>query len=70
MWSPDGRWIAYAKRLPTQLHAVFVYDTESGRVHQVTDGLADAYQPAWDRSRTPSSLKDPHCLNMTTQRLP
>ncbi|MEX0893827.1 MAG: PDZ domain-containing protein [Gemmatimonadota bacterium] len=50
VWSPDSKWIAYAKRLPTQLHAVHVYDVENARVHQVTDGLADAFQPAWDRS--------------------
>ena len=50
VWSPDSRWIAYAKRLPTQLHAIFVYDVAAGRVHQVTDGLADAVWPAWDAS--------------------
>ena len=50
VWSPDSKWIAYAKRLPTQLHAVYVYGVEDGRVRQVTDGLADAWQPAWDRS--------------------
>jgi len=47
-WSPDSRWIAYAKRLPTQLHAIFVYDTQNGRSTQVTDGMADALAPAWD----------------------
>jgi tricorn protease len=50
VWSPDSKWIAFAKRLPTQLHAIYVYDVEGARVHQVTDGLADAFQPAWDRS--------------------
>lgn len=50
VWSPDSRWIAYAKRLPTQLHAIFVYDVAAGRVHQATDGLADAVWPAWDAS--------------------
>jgi len=47
-WSPDSRWIAYAKRLSTQLHAIFVYDTQSGRATQLTDGMADAVAPAWD----------------------
>lgn len=47
-WSPDSRWIAYAKRLPTQLHAIFVYDTQGGRVTQLTDGMSDAVAPAWD----------------------
>jgi len=47
-WSPDSRWIAYTKRLPTQLHAVFAYDTQTGRSTQLTDGMADVISPAWD----------------------
>ena len=50
VWSPDSKWIAYAKRLPTQLHAIYVYDVTLGKVHQVTDGMADAVWPAWDQS--------------------
>ena len=49
-WSPDSRWIAYAKRLPSLYRAIFVYDTQNGQTHQVTDGLADATWPAWDAS--------------------
>ena len=49
-FSPDGRWIAYAKRLPTYLRAIFVYNVETGAKHQFTDGLADATSPAWDAS--------------------
>ncbi len=48
VWSPDSKWIAYAKRLPTQLRAIFVYDLLNSRVRQVTDGLSDANSPAWD----------------------
>jgi tricorn protease len=48
VWSPDSRWIAYAKRLPNLLHAVFVYSVEEGRTRQVTDGYSDAFSPAWD----------------------
>jgi tricorn protease len=50
VWSPDSRWIAYTKRNASQIHSVFVYDTRSGQVHQVTDGMADATSPAWDGS--------------------
>ncbi|MGH7506462.1 MAG: S41 family peptidase, partial [Longimicrobiales bacterium] len=49
-WSPDSRYIAYAKRLPNLLHAVFVYSVEDGQTHQVTDGYSDAMAPAWDAS--------------------
>ncbi|MEP6622319.1 MAG: PDZ domain-containing protein, partial [bacterium] len=47
-FSPDGRWIAYSRRLPSLLRAVFVYNVETGAKHQITDGLADATSPAWD----------------------
>jgi tricorn protease len=50
VWSPDSRWIAYAKRLPSLYRAIFVYDVETGETKQVTDGLADATSPAWDAS--------------------
>jgi tricorn protease len=50
VWSPDSRWIAYAKRLDSQLRAIFVYDTETGETHQLTDGMADAITPVWDAS--------------------
>jgi tricorn protease len=49
-WSPDGRWIAYAKQLPNLLRAVFVYSLETGKTHQITDGMSDARYPAFDKS--------------------
>jgi tricorn protease len=50
VWSPDSRWVAYPKRLKSLFRAIFVYDTETGQVKQVTDGMADATSPAWDAS--------------------
>ena len=50
VWSPDSRWVAYARRLPTLYRAIFVYNVESGQTTQLTDGLADATWPAWDAS--------------------
>jgi tricorn protease len=49
-WSPDSKWVAYAKRLDNQLHVIMLYDVEAERTHQVTDGMADALSPAWDAS--------------------
>jgi len=49
-FSPDGRWIAYSRRLPSMFRAIFVYDVETGQKTQLTDGLADATSPAWDAS--------------------
>ena len=50
VWSPDSRYIAYARRLDTQLRVISVYDTETGERHQLTDGMADAITPVWDES--------------------
>ncbi|HMS01951.1 MAG TPA: PDZ domain-containing protein, partial [Gemmatimonadaceae bacterium] len=50
VWSPDSRFIAYVKRLPTQLRAIWVYDVTTQRTQQLTDGLSDAMSPAWDAS--------------------
>jgi len=49
-WSPDSRFIAYARQLDNRLRAVFVHSLETGRSQQVTDGLADARYPVFDRS--------------------
>jgi tricorn protease len=50
VWSPDSRWIAYAKRLPSLYRAIFVYDVQTGQTKQLTDGMADANWAAWDAS--------------------
>jgi tricorn protease len=50
VWSPDSKWVAYASRLKSLYHAIFVSNVETGEAHQVTDGLADAVWPAWDAS--------------------
>ncbi len=50
VWSPDSKWIAYASRLRSMYHAIFVSNVETGETKQVTDGLADAVWPAWDES--------------------
>jgi tricorn protease len=47
-WAADSRWIAYTRRLPSQLHAVFLYSTETGKPTQVTDGMSDARYAAFD----------------------
>ena len=47
-WSPDSKWIAYSKNLPTHMRAIFVYSIADKTVHQVTDGLADSISPAFD----------------------
>jgi tricorn protease len=48
VWSPDSKWVAYASRLRSMYHAIFISNAETGETKQVTDGLADAVWPAWD----------------------
>jgi tricorn protease len=48
VWAPDSRWLAYSKSLDNHLRAIFVYSLETGRTHQLSDGLSDATSPAFD----------------------
>jgi tricorn protease len=49
VWSPDGRWLAYTKLLKNHLGAVFVYSLETGKSHQITDGMSDAKFANFDK---------------------
>ena len=50
VFSPDSRFLAYAKQLPNQYRGIMVYSFEEGKARLVTDGLSDAVAPAWDKS--------------------
>src|SRR5262249_34705499 len=47
-WSPDSRWLTYARPAATGNSAVFMYDTKSGTLHQVTSGYLNDGQPVFD----------------------
>ncbi len=47
-WSPDSRWIAYAKRMENGLRSIFVYSVEDDTARRVTGRMADVQFPAWD----------------------
>ncbi len=49
-WSPDSRWIAYNKQLPNFLNAIFAYSIADRRSTQITDGMSDSRDPAFDKS--------------------
>ncbi|MCC6772115.1 MAG: PD40 domain-containing protein [Gemmatimonadaceae bacterium] len=49
-WSPDSRWIAYAKAYPNMMHRIVAWSLETGRTQALTDAMADVSSPAWDRS--------------------
>ncbi|NJD17777.1 MAG: protease [Gemmatimonadetes bacterium] len=48
-WSPDSKWLAYAKSYPNNLRRIAVWSLESGRVTPLTDAMADAQSPSFDR---------------------
>ena len=47
-WSPDSKWLAYQRDLDNQLNAIFLYSMETHKFTQVTDGMSDATNPAFD----------------------
>ena len=48
-WSPDSQWLAYGKTYPNSLRRVVVWSRQDGRAQPITDALADAVSPSWDR---------------------
>jgi tricorn protease len=49
-WSPDGKWIAYAKQLDNRLRSVYLYSVDKNQSNQITDGLGDARHVTFDKS--------------------
>ncbi len=48
-WSPDSRWIGYIKTLPNAVSALFIYNIESGKSQQITDGMSAVRGPSFSR---------------------
>lgn len=48
-WSPDSRWLAYAKSASNNFRRVTIWSVEEDKTYTITDPLADAFSPAWDR---------------------
>ncbi|MFC1661717.1 PDZ domain-containing protein [Gemmatimonadota bacterium] len=48
-WSPDSKWLAYAKTFPNNFRRIVAWSVDSGETVTLTDPLADATSPAWDR---------------------
>ncbi len=49
-FSPNGRYLAYEKRMPTRLPAVIIYDIKGKKAHEATHGLVHATRPVFDKS--------------------
>ncbi len=48
-WSPDSKWIAYIKTLNNGQNAVYMYNLDSKKTQQVTDGMSEVTQPIFTR---------------------
>lgn len=48
-WSNDSKWITWARDTESHTQAVFVYNLESKKKTQITDGLSNAKSPIFDR---------------------
>lgn len=48
-WSPDSRWLAYSRTAENSMRRIMVWSSETGAALPVTDAMADARAPAWDR---------------------
>ena len=47
-WSPDSRWLTYARPTSGANEAVFLYDTKGAKLHQATTGYLNDAQPTFD----------------------
>ena len=48
-FSPDSRFLAYAKEQPNHFHALYVYSLADKKSTRITDGRSDAGNPRFDR---------------------
>jgi tricorn protease len=46
-WSPDSKWLTYAKLDPNHYGSIWVYSLDAGRATRVTDQLHDDYSPGF-----------------------
>jgi tricorn protease len=48
-WSHDSKWLAYSKTFPNNMRRIVAWSVDGGTAAPLTDEMADATQPAWDR---------------------
>jgi tricorn protease len=50
VWAPDSKWIAYLKTLPSCMHAACLYNLDTQKTTQITDGMSDVSNLVFDRN--------------------
>ncbi len=48
LWSPDSRWLTYARPTKVGNSAIFLYDTRAAKLHQATTGYLNDTQPTFE----------------------
>jgi tricorn protease len=48
-WSPDSNWLVYSKTFPNNYRRIVVWNQQTGEATPLTDEMADARGPSWDR---------------------
>ena len=48
-WSKDSKYIAYAKAGPNHFRRIYIWSNKDNSINPVTNAMADAFSPAWDR---------------------
>ena len=48
-WSPDSKWLAYSKTAPNNFRRITVWSLATGKATALSDPMADAIEPAWDK---------------------
>ncbi len=49
-WSPDSRWITYARDLTNQHNTVFIYDYKNKKLQQAMSGFYNCYSPVFNEN--------------------
>jgi tricorn protease len=47
-WSADSRWVAWDRSADSRNRAIFLYDTQENKLHQVTSGFYSDVDPVFD----------------------
>ncbi len=49
-WSKDSKYLAYAKSGANHFRRIYIWSSANSSVKPVTNAMADAFSPAWDRN--------------------
>jgi tricorn protease len=47
-WSPDSKWLTYSRKLPKGQRAIFLFNLEEEKTHQLTSGFYNDSYPVFD----------------------